>query len=419
VRLLVVTQYFWPEDFRINELVSELSARGHEITVLTGKPNYPSGKVLAEFVRDREMFASYDGARVIRVPMLARGNGTIRLLLNYATFAVSATICGAVGLANAEFDAVFAFEPSPVTVGIPAVVLRMLHGWPVAFWVLDQWPETLAAVGMVRSERALAAVGRLVRWIYTRCDVVLSPSRSLIPQVARYCRPGQRVEYFPNWAESVYESASHDPAPEVPPSDHTFSVMFAGNIGEAQDFPAILDAAERLKSHDEIRWLIVGDGRMAAWVREEIVRRKLDNSVVMLGRYPTERMPSFFQHADALLVSLKPNPVFAMTSPGKIQSYLSFGRPVIAMLDGEGATVIEEANAGLTGPAGDAAQLAANVLRLAAMSDEERAAIGKRGAEYAHREFSRRALVDRLEHWLRDIAGKADGAINARSVRAQ
>ena len=404
MHLLVVSQYFWPEDFRINELVTELSARGHMITVLTGKPNYPGSEVYPDFAADPARFASYGGVRVVRVPMLARGRGKVRLLLNYLSFALSATIVGLARLGGTRFDAVFVFEPSPVTVGFPAIVFRRLRRWPVAFWVLDQWPESLAAVGVVRSERVLALVGRLVRFIYTRCDIMLSPSRRLMPRIAGYCRPGQRIEYFPNWAESAYASASMTAAPEIPPQTGSFSVMFAGNIGEAQDFPAILDAAEQLTDRADIRWLIVGDGRMAPWVRDELTRRALERRVVMLGRFPASRMPSFFMHADALLVSLKADPVFAMTSPGKIQSYLAFGRPLLAMLDGEGAAVVDEARAGLTGPAGDAAQLAANVVRLAALTPEQRRVMGASGAAYARREFDRAELVDRLEGWLAEIA---------------
>jgi len=407
VRLLVVSQYFWPEDFRINELVSELVTRGHEVTVLTGKPNYPGGAFFEEFVRAPARYSEFAGARVVRVPMLARGTGRVRLLLNYLSFAISATVVGLARFRKSRFDALFVFEPSPVTVGLPAVALRALRGWPIAFWVLDQWPETLAAVGVVRSRWVLDLVGRLVRFVYERSDVLLSPSRLLVPRIARYCGPRQRIEYFPNWCESTYSSNAGLLAPEVPARENTFNVVFAGNIGEAQDFPAILDAAQHLRDRADIRWLIVGDGRMASWVRSEIERRELSERVVMLGRFPTERMPSFFLHANALLVTLKPDPVFTMTAPGKIQSYLAFGRPVLAMLDGEGAAVVEDAAAGLTGPAGDPVTLARNVERLAAMSAEERALMGERGAEYARREFNRRTLVDGLERWLAEIAESA------------
>ena len=179
--------------------------------------------------------------------------------------------------------------------------------------------------------------------------------------------------------------------------------MFAGNIGEAQDFPAILDAAERLVAHRNIRWLIVGDGRMAEWVKEEVIRRGLGERFILLGRYPPDRMVSFYKHAHALLVSLKPAPIFSMTVPGKLQSYLSFGLPVIGMLDGEGARVIEEAEAGLTSPAGDASRLAEVVLQMSTMSIYQRSKMGSNGRVYAQREFNRNILLEKLEGWLGNL----------------
>jgi colanic acid biosynthesis glycosyl transferase WcaI len=316
VRLLVVSQYFWPEDFRINELVSELVRRGHDITVLTGKPNYPDGSVFPEFRKDPEGFSTYHGARIVRVPMLARGRGAIRLSLNYASYAASATLFGALRLAGDHFDAVFVFEPSPVTVGFPAITLRGLKRWPVAFWVLDQWPETLAAVGAVKSRLGLRLAGGLVSFIYSRCDLILAQSRSMVRQIRKYCGDTKRVVYFPNWAESAYVAESAVPAPEVPAWRGSFTVMFAGNVGESQNFPAILDAAERLRSNNDIRWVIVGHGRASAWVKEEVDRRGLQKNFLLLGRFPLERMPSFYRHADALLVSLKSDPIFSMTVPG-------------------------------------------------------------------------------------------------------
>jgi colanic acid biosynthesis glycosyl transferase WcaI len=404
VRILVVSQYFWPEDFRINELVTELISRGHDVTILTGRPNYPGGEVFPAFRRDPGQFAEYCGARVIRAPMFSRGRGGVRLALNYLSFAVSATVVASVRLWRQRFDAIFVFEPSPVTVGLPAIALRALKGWPVAFWVLDQWPETLAAVGIVRSPIVLAWIGRLVSFIYRRCDVILAQSRSLVEQVRRYAAAGQRVEYFPNWSESSYADSDAAPADEVPAWGGRFSVMFAGNIGESQNFPAILDAAETLRRDAGIRWLIVGDGRAAAWVREEIMRRGLEDRVFLLGRHAQERMPAFFCQADALLVSLKAEPVFAMTVPGKIQSYLAFGRPIIGMLDGEGARVIAEAAAGRSCAAGDAAGLARIVDEMSHAPAAERTAMGASGAAYARREFDRDLLMGRLESLLRAIS---------------
>ena len=201
------------------------------------------------------------------------------------------------------------------------------------------------------------------------------------------------------------------PAPEVPVSDGVFNVLFAGNLGEAQDIPAILEAADCLKSNPTIRWLIVGDGRKFEWLREEVARRDLQN-VLLLGRFPVERMPSFYAHADALLVSLKKDPVFSLTIPGKVQSYLMAGVPLLGMLDGEGAKVIAEAHAGMVCPAGDSSGLASAVLEMAQMSRDVRRQLGANGRAYAQREFDRQVLMGQLEAMLQeaiDLHGKAMG----------
>jgi len=186
--------------------------------------------------------------------------------------------------------------------------------------------------------------------------------------------------------------------------------MFAGNIGDAQDFPAILAAAELLRDRPEIRWLIVGDGRAAAWVAAEVERRKLGDRFLLLGRHPLEQMPRFYRHADALLVSLRDEAVFALTLPGKLQSYLAAGVPVLAMVNGEAADVVRRSGGGFTCGAGDAAGLAAAVLKLAAASPAERAEMGRRGKAFSADEFDRTTLITRLEDWLRKLAARGDRA---------
>jgi glycosyltransferase involved in cell wall biosynthesis len=399
-----VSQHFWPENFRINDLVAELVARGHDVTVLTGLPNYPDGDIYPEFAAQPGRFTRYAGADIVRVPMVARGRSTLQLMLNFASFAVSGALLGPWRLRGRRFDAVFTFLNSPATAGLPATLLAALKSAPLIFWVLDLWPETLRAVGAVRSPLILRAVGRLMAFMYNRCAVILAQSRSFVPQIGRYCRHPERVVYFPNWAESLFKVAEAEPAPEVPLHVGSFDVMFAGNIGEAQDFPAILAAAEELRTESRIRWLIVGDGRMAGWVAAEVERRGLQQQVLLLGRFPVERMPSFYLHAGALLVSLKDDPIFAMTIPGKLQSYLAAGVPIVAMLNGEGADVIERARAGATCRAGDSAGLAAAVRRLANSSDTALAEMSRNALALSATEFDRHTLINRLEHWLAKAA---------------
>lgn len=410
MRILVVSQYFWPENFRINDLVREWVRRGHQVTVLTGLPNYPEGKVFDSYQEQPGAFANYEGAKVVRIPMLPRGVGSLRLMLNYLSFVLGGVLWGPLRLRGIESDVIFVFEPSPVTVGLPAVWLSKIKRAPVVFWALDLWPETLVAIGVVRSPRVLGWVGDMVRFIYNRCTLVLGQSRGFLLNIARYCNDKSKIRYFPSWAEDVFIDDGVKPAPEVPELANGFTAVFAGNIGEAQDLPAVLDAAERLKENNFIRWVIVGDGRKSEWLRSEVIRRGLQDRVLLPGRFPVERMPSFYAHADALLVSLKRDPVFSMTIPGKVQSYLMAGIPLLGMLDGEGAAVIRDAHAGLTCDAGDSAGLAQAVLTMAAMSIEERKQMGLNGRAYARQEFGRSELMDRLETLLTE-------AVNIRKAK--
>jgi len=404
MRLLVVTQYFWPENFRINELATELSRRGHEVTVLTGWPNYPEGQVFEDYRKDPARFAALENVRIVRAPLWPRGRSGWRLFLNFFSFAFSASLVGAWRLRGQKFDAVLVHEPSPITVGIPGAVMRALKRAPLAFWVLDLWPDTLKAVGVLKSRYLLETVGLLVRWIYGQCDLILAQSKSFKTHIARYSPNTVGIEYFPAWADNIF-CLDHaiEPDASVPIAPDIFTVLFAGNIGESQDFPAILDAAESLRARNDIRWILVGDGRMSAWVAEEITRRKLAGKVIMVGRHPLERMPAFFAHADALLVSLKDDPIFSMTIPGKMQAYLGAGIPVLAMLNGEGADIVVEAQAGLVSPAGDGAALAHNIESLAATDKAERTRMGANGRRFCTAQFDRDTQIGRLENWLQEL----------------
>lgn len=402
MRILIVSQYFWPENFRVNDLAEELSRRGHKVTVLTGRPNYPEGRVFPAYLANPQDYVRLGDVPVIRVPMLARGSSSIRLMLNYLSFAISATVLGMWKLRGQRFDGIFVFQISPITAALPAIALRRFKRAPMLMWVLDLWPDTLAAIGVVRSPRLLALVGRLVRFVYDHCDRILVQSRAFTDKVAALAGGAERIRYFPGWAESLFidGDAGPAPAPELAPYANDFSILFAGNIGEAQDFPAIVDAADTLRDMPGLRWLIVGDGRAASQVREEIARRGLQDRIVLLGRFPLKRMPSFFAGADALLVTLRKEPIWSMTIPGKVQSYLAAGKPLLAMLDGEGSRVIKEAEAGLVAPAGDGQALAAQVRRLMALDPKERAAMGRNGIAYGQREFGRQQMVDALEGWI-------------------
>lgn len=408
MRILIVTQYFWPENFRINDVALGLLERGHEVTVYTGKPNYPGGSFFPGYGLFTRPSERYQGISIIRVPLVPRGNGgPVRLALNYLSFALVASLMAPLRC-RGDFDVMLVYEPSPITVGVPALLLKALKGTPLLFWVQDLWPESLAATGALRAPLLLRWVERLVRHLYRQCDRILVQSRAFVEPIARLGIDASRIFYLPNSAEALYHAAPvPDSAPPAAGLPQGFRVMFAGNIGAAQAFETIIGAAERLKSQPGIHWLIVGDGRLLPWVTAEIARRGLQDSVHLLGRHPVEAMPGFFALADAMLVTLKKHPIFAMTIPTKLQSYLACARPVIAALDGEGARIVLEAQAGLTCPAEQPEALAEAVLAMARLSPQERQAMAQRARAYFERHFERTTLLDRLEGWMREVAGAA------------
>jgi colanic acid biosynthesis glycosyl transferase WcaI len=403
LRLLIVTQYFWPENFRVNDLASDLIERGHKVTVLTGVPNYPEGKIFKDFSASPKNYSYYKGVEIARVPIVARGVGNFRLLLNYISYALSASIFGLWKIRGKEFDAIFVYEPSPITVGFPAIAIKYLKKAPLVFWVLDLWPDTLKAVGVVKSNWLLKVVGLAVAYIYKRCDLILAQSKSFIPQIKKYTSSKTPIKYFPSWPDLILTTKSNFKAPEIKNSDRFFNIIFAGNIGEAQDFESILLAANILKENQRVRWYIFGNGRRSKWLEEQVNLLGLEKVFFMMGAYPIERMPSFFSHANALLVSLRDRPIFSMTIPAKVQAYLASGKPIIAMLNGEGARVLLQSKAALVVRSGDYKSLAQAVVEMSRMDSNFLIEMGKNGPAFCDREFNRETLISKLERWLESV----------------
>lgn len=404
MNILIVTQYFWPEEFRINDLSLGLLEKGHQVTVYTGIPNYPTGRFFPGYSFFKNLIQDYHGVKIIRVPLVPRGNGKgFRLAINYLSFALFGSIMAG-GRCREKYDLIFVYEPSPITVGLPAIILKKFKKAPIMFWVQDLWPESVAATGAVRSKKILKILEFLVSFIYNRCDRILVTSLAYFSPIKSLVKYPDRILYFPQTSEELYRPVTV----KLDASEQTripagFTVMFAGNIGAAQDFDTILSAAEKLKHNQDIKWIIVGDGRMRRWVEDQVRQRALEKTFYLLGRHPVEAMPGFFSAADLLLVTLKREPIFALTIPAKVQSYLACGKPIVGALDGEGARIIEAAKAGIACPAEDSSALAEAVLNIYRMSEWERREMGMRGRIYYERHFDRSMLLDRLDGWMRGL----------------
>ena len=400
MKLLVVSQYFWPEDFIVNDLVRKLVAQGHEVVVATGKPNYPDGKVFAGYRAGGVQRERYlDQVDVVRVPIWPRGKGGgFNLAMNYLSFVVFGLLCFPWLLRSRSFDAIVVFAPSPIIQAIPAILLKWLKRAHLAVWVQDMWPESLEATGFVRNRAVLNGVGVLVRWIYAMSDTLLLQSRAFDEPVAQYAGRGKLV-YFPNALDpdsTAVSVSAQGLAPELLDAlGQGFSIVFAGNIGKAQAIETLVEAAALLRGETGIRLVLVGSGSMLDWAREQKAQRKLDN-LMLPGRFPAALMPRLFDRASALLVSLKSGGALAYTVPSKVQAYLAAGRPIIAALHGEGAKVVGESGAGLVCEPENAQALAACIRGLMALAATERAAMGHNGQRYFSEHFDMNRQAARL-----------------------
>jgi glycosyltransferase involved in cell wall biosynthesis len=399
MRILIVTQYFWPENFKINDIALALKERGHEVLILTGKPNYPNGKFSKGYTFFNNRIEFWNGIKIYRSPIIPRGKGKgIQLFVNYISFSIFASI--KLLFIKNKFDKIFVYEPSPITVGIPGIVAKYKFRAPLYFWVQDLWPESISAAGGINNKSVIAVLDWLTRFIYKHSKKVLVQSKAFIPYILNQNTEKDKLVYYPNSTENYYEELSTDQE-LLKTLPKGIKLMFAGNIGEAQSFDTLLKAASILKKElIDVKWIILGDGRMKGYVNQKIKELNLEDNFFLLGAFPSTEMPKYFSCADALVVSLKKDPIFALTIPSKIQSYLACGKPIITSLDGEGSKIIEEANAGFTSPSEDCEGLVANIKKFLTLSNDEQKILGQNGRAYFNIEFEREILVDRLEKIL-------------------
>ncbi len=399
MRVLLVTQYFYPENFKSNDVAFEIARRGYDVTVLTGLPNYPGGKVFDGYGIFRKRKETINGVKVLRTLVVPRGKGGgVRLALNYMSWAFIASVWAFFMSLFNRYDAVIVHETSPITQGFPALVVKWMRRVPMYFWVLDLWPESLQAAGNINNRHVLGFFAWVAKLMYRNSEKILISSRGFRESILDKGDFEDKLVYFPNWAEDVFAASPDVPVPALPDG---FKVMFAGNVGEAQDFDNVLRAAMLLKGTG-VRLIILGDGRKKAWADSFVAENDLEDVVFMMGRHPLETMPVFFSQADVLFLSLKNDYIFSLTAPAKLQAYMASGKPVLAMVDGEARNLIEDAECGLSCAAGDYEAFAQCVLTIKSMSADERDEMGRKGLEYFDRNFRKDKCIDKLCTILND-----------------
>lgn len=406
MRILIVSQYFYPENFRVNQLATALRDGGHDVVVLTGQPNYPTGRFFPGYGSLRPQTDHWNGIEVIRVPIFARRAGRgWQLALNYLSFAISGTLFG-LPRARGAFDACVAFCPSPITIAIPAIVRRMLRKTPVAIWLQDLWPESVLAVTRTRSRTMKWGLGAMVRWIYRRVDQIWIQSPAYADSVAAHGARAEQIAYVPNWAEDLYDcSRWADVAGEALPQN---SMVYAGNFGRSQGLETIIDAADRARIvAPSAHWVLVGDGLLGDWLQTEVQRRALQSHVTVMARREPQDMPRLLKPATALLVTLADDPVFAQTVPSKLQSCLASGRPIVASLAGESARIVGEAQCGIACNPQDADALANAVRDITGMPEAERDKLGRNAHAYYQAHFTQSRVIDTILERLGALTGRA------------
>lgn len=404
MKILVVSQYFWPENFKVNDLCEALVERGHEVTVYTGLPNYPEGKFFKNYSLLKGPYTENWGKiKVIRVPLVPRGKSKGgQLILNYCSYFFIASLLAPFRV-KGKFDKIFIYEPSPITVAIPAIVLKFLKKAPIFFWVTDLWPESLEATGTIKNKKILDKVGSFVSLLYKYSDRILVTSKGFIPRVKKLGGTDEQIIYFPQWAEELFKKKVDKNFRDILIPSEGFKVMFAGNIGSSQDFETIVEAAKILKNHPDIYILILGDGLMKEWAIKEISKNNLNKNFIFLGRKPLETMPEYYSLADVMLMSLTDTELFSITVPAKLQSYLACGKPVLASINGEGADIVDEAKAGISVSAGSPKKLAEAILKLSQMSKADLEVMGQNAREYYNQNFERELLISFLEKKFQEV----------------
>lgn len=405
-KILFICQYFYPETFRGNDIAFHLAEDGHDVHVVTGIPNYPKGKFFPGYGVVKKRHEVINGVRVTHLPIVPRGeNNKIMLMLNYFSYLIVGWIWMFFHALWHKYDMVFCQQLSPVTMSSPAVLYKKMRTVPLYTWVLDLWPESLTAAGGINNKYILGFFDWFVKSEYKNSDKILTSSKSFDKSILKYGDYKDKIIYYPQWSDGTTSLLKLDltlpKTLQEQSNGSNFIVMFAGAVGEAHGMECNMQAALKTKEHKNIKWVIVGDGRRLDWVRSFVKDNDLDDTVITLGRFPSETMPMFFEKADAMLVSLTDSPLFNMYSPAKIASYMAAERPIIAVLNGEGGEVIKAAECGWNVNAGDSDSLAELVIKLSNTDKQELIAKGRKGKEYYNNFFTKEKCLKKLD----DIMG--------------
>lgn len=394
MRLLILTNHFYPESFRVNDIAFDRAQRGDDVTVLTGIPDYPEGHFHKGYSLFKKRVEYVNGVKVVHVPIIPRGDGgKIRMMLNYASSIFFFFFYGWYQALFHKHDAVFVHDTSPAFISLPAVTVSKVQKIPLYHWILDIWPESLTAGG-IQGGKFYTYIHKMMKRIYQRDTEILITSRGSKPLLMERGVAEEKITYLPNWNDDAISSVDESVLPPLP---NGFIIMFAGNLGFAQNMENLLAAANELKDEKDIHWAFVGDGRKKPWMDEYVKEHQLEDTVHLLGRYPIETMGAFFKKADVMLVALNDVLIFNLVLPAKVQAYMAAGKPILASLCGEGADIVKVANCGWSVPSNEYKELASKVREIAKLEKKELAVLGQNARSYYEQNFTREKCMGILD----------------------
>lgn len=394
MNILIVTNHFYPESFRVNDIAFDRAQRGDSVTVLTGIPDYPEGHFHKGYSLLKKRIEKVNGVKVIHVPLIPRGNGgKKRMMLNYASSVFFFFFYGWYQALFHKYDAVFVHDSSPAFISLPAITVSKFQRIPLYHWILDMWPESLTAGG-INGGQLYNYILKMMKCIYKRDTEILITSHGFKSLLLERGVEEEKITYLPNWNDDAISSADESVLPRLPSG---FIIMFAGNLGFAQNMENLLAAAYELRGEKDIHWVFVGDGRKRPWMEAYVKEYNLEDTVHLMGRYPIETMGAFFKKANVMLVALNDELVFNLTLPAKVQAYMAAGKPILASLCGEGADIVKDANCGWSVPSNDFKELATLVSKIAKMEKQELEILGKNARKYYEQNFTREKCMGILD----------------------
>ena len=404
--ILVVSQYFHPETFRINDMAMEWVKRGYKVTVLTGIPNYPMGKYFDGYDKKHRTREVWNGVNIIRIPLIARGNSSNKLLnaagmaANYFSFMRSGKKwVRSKEAADLHADLVFTFEVSPMTQALIGVWYGKRYNVPTFLYVQDLWPENVETVTGIHNKVIIGPIDRMVDEIYQETGTIFTTSPSFVEAIVNRKVPvdKNKVHYWPQYAEEFYRPMEPQLIDGIDRNDCSFKIAFTGNIGTAQGLEVLPKAAKILKN-DNVKFIIVGDGRYQPEFEKQIDGLGVRDKFVMIPRVPAERIPEILSNVDAGFISFNKTPLWENTIPAKLQSYMACGKAIIASASGETRRIIEEANCGICCEIGNAEALADGIRHL---MNSDSTAMGKKARQYFEEKFEKKKLMDEIDGYLK------------------